>query len=52
MTRTAQRARILKAADEAMRIDWSAINRIERESRAHLDTLSPERRAQLEESWK
>lgn len=34
------------------RIDWATINRIARECRAHLDTLSPERVAEIEEMWR
>lgn len=55
MTRLRTRAACDRAAAEDMRvkarINWAAVNRLARECRAHLDTLSPERVAELDRDY-
>lgn len=55
MTRLRTRAACDRAAAEDMRVtartNWPAVNRLARERRAHLDTLSPERQAELQQEW-
>ena len=48
MTRLRTRANCGRAADHDTRVNA----RIERECRAHVETMTPERRAQLEGEWK
>ena len=33
------------------KVDWAALGRLEAKAKAHLATLTPERRAQLEAEW-
>ncbi len=57
--KTAQRARLHKAANDDQRIPWGNADPVdamfrtiaEQGRRAHLDTLTPERRAELQQEW-
>ena len=54
MTRARTQAACDKAALEALRADpdtWSGRDRAVMQARAHLASLPPERRAELEQEW-